>query len=36
LTHVEEWQPTAAQIEAQPEMEEERERPIFLLVAAQR
>ncbi|MFL6428584.1 MAG: class I SAM-dependent methyltransferase [Acidobacteriaceae bacterium] len=36
LTHVEEWQPTAEQIEMGPESAEDRERPIFLLVAAQR
>jgi ubiquinone/menaquinone biosynthesis C-methylase UbiE len=36
LTHVEEWQPTAEQIEMWPESAEDRERPIFLLVAAQR
>jgi hypothetical protein len=35
LTHVEEWQPTAAQIEMWPDSEENRERPIFLIVAAQ-
>ena len=34
LIHVEEWQPTEAQIEMWPGIEEDRERPIFLLVAA--
>lgn len=36
LTHVEEWQPTDRQIEQWPGIEEDRERPIFLIVAAQR
>jgi ubiquinone/menaquinone biosynthesis C-methylase UbiE len=36
LTHVEEWQPTEEQIEMWPDSEENRERPIFLIVAAQR
>ena len=36
ITHVEEWGPTARQIDAQPELAEERERPMFLLIAAQR
>ncbi|WP_437574636.1 class I SAM-dependent methyltransferase [Sorangium sp. So ce887] len=36
ISHVEEWGPTEAQIAAWPELAEERERPIFLLVAAQR
>jgi ubiquinone/menaquinone biosynthesis C-methylase UbiE len=36
LTHVEEWQPTAEQIEKGPDIAENRERPIFLLVAARR
>jgi ubiquinone/menaquinone biosynthesis C-methylase UbiE len=36
LTHVEEWQPTAEQIEKSPESVENCERPIFLLVAARR
>lgn len=36
LDHVEEWAPTESQIAAQPEMAEELERPIFLLVAARR
>ena len=36
LTHVEEWQPTTEQIEMWPEIAPDRERPIFLLVAAQR
>jgi ubiquinone/menaquinone biosynthesis C-methylase UbiE len=33
---VEEWGPTAKQIETRPELAEERERPMFLLVAARR
>ncbi|WP_438023465.1 class I SAM-dependent methyltransferase [Sorangium sp. So ce233] len=36
IAHVEEWGPTEAQIAARPELAEERERPMFLLVAAQR
>lgn len=36
LTHVEEWGPTAEQIAAQPELAVERERPMFLLVAARK
>lgn len=36
LTHVEEWGPTSAQIAAQPALAIERERPAFLLVAAQK
>ena len=36
ITHVEEWCPTDAQIAAKPELAQERERPMFLLVAAQR
>ncbi|WP_437965218.1 class I SAM-dependent methyltransferase [Sorangium sp. So ce260] len=36
VSHVEEWGPTEAQIAALPELAEERERPMFLLVAAQR
>jgi SAM-dependent methyltransferase len=36
LSRVEEWGPTAAQIEAQPDLAEVRERPPFLLVAARR
>ena len=36
IRHVEEWVPTDAQIQARPELAEERERPMFLLVAAQR
>jgi len=36
IRHVEEWCPTAAQIDARPEWAQERERPMFLLVAAQR
>jgi SAM-dependent methyltransferase len=36
LSHVEEWCPTEAQIRTRPELAEELERPMFLLVAAQR
>jgi len=36
LAHVEEWGPTDEQISAHPEWAQERERPMFLLVAAQR
>jgi hypothetical protein len=34
--HVEEFSPTAEQIAAKPELAEELERPMFLLVAARR
>ncbi len=36
ISHVEEWGPTDEQIAAKPELAEERERPMFLLVAARR
>lgn len=36
LTHLEEWGPTAEQIEARPDWAVERERPMFLLLAARR
>jgi hypothetical protein len=36
ISHVEEWGPTAEQISANPQWAQERERPMFLLVAAQR
>jgi SAM-dependent methyltransferase len=36
ICHVEEWAPAAHQIEARPELAEELERPMFLLVAARR
>lgn len=36
LDHVEEWAPTHEQTAAQPDWAEERERPMFLLVAASR
>ncbi|WP_339546849.1 class I SAM-dependent methyltransferase [Pseudomonas sp. RA_35y_Pfl2_P32] len=36
ITHVNEWGPTAAQVEAQPALAEERERPMMLLVAVER
>jgi SAM-dependent methyltransferase len=35
IRHVEEWGPTEAQVAARSELAEERERPTFLLVAAQ-
>lgn len=34
IAHVEEWSPSDAQIAADPSLAEERERPMFLLVAA--
>jgi ubiquinone/menaquinone biosynthesis C-methylase UbiE len=34
ISHVEEWGPTTAQIAAQPNLADERQRPPFLLVAA--
>ena len=36
IEHVEEFCPTAEQIAAKPELAEERERPMFLLIAARR
>ena len=36
LRHVEEWGPTAAQIEANPALAEEAERPMMVLISAQR
>ena len=36
ICHVEEWGPTAKQIDIRPELAEERERPMFLLVTARR
>jgi len=36
LTHVEEWGPSGAQIDARPELAQERDRPPFLLLAARR
>jgi ubiquinone/menaquinone biosynthesis C-methylase UbiE len=36
LAHVEEWGPTDEQIAARPALAEERQRPMFLLVAARR
>jgi SAM-dependent methyltransferase len=36
LAHLEEWGPTATQIAARPSLGEERERPMFLLIAARR
>ncbi len=34
--HLNEWGPTPAQVEAQPELAQERERPMMMLVAARR
>ncbi|MDH0293254.1 class I SAM-dependent methyltransferase [Pseudomonas sp. GD04087] len=36
LRHVEDWGPSAGQVQANPALAEERERPMLLLVAAQR
>lgn len=36
ITHVEEWGPTDAQAEKHPELLDERQRPTFLLVSAER
>jgi SAM-dependent methyltransferase len=36
IRHVEEWGPSEAQIATRPDLAEERERPMFLLIAAQR
>ncbi len=36
ISYIEEWSPTDEQIAAKPELAEERERPMFLLVAARR
>jgi SAM-dependent methyltransferase len=36
ISHVEEWGPSDAQIAAQPALADERQRPMFLLVAARR
>ena len=36
LNHIEEWRPTDEQIASRPELAEELERPMFLLMAAQR
>lgn len=36
VSHVEEWGPSEEQVAANPEWAQERERPMFLLVAAQR
>jgi len=36
IQHVNEWGPTDAEVEAQPALAEERERPMMLLVAVQR
>ena len=36
LSHVEEWGPTDEQVAARPSLAEERQRPMFLLIAARR
>ena len=36
LSRVEEWGPTAEQCESRPDLAEERERPLFLLIAARK
>jgi hypothetical protein len=36
IAHVEEWGPTDEQVAACPELAEERERPMMLLVSAHR
>jgi hypothetical protein len=36
LSHVEEWGPADAQLAAHPELAEERERPMFLIVSARK
>lgn len=36
ITHVQEWAPTAVQLAAQPALDEERDRPMMVLVAATR
>ncbi|MNW20804.1 hypothetical protein D3C71_2213710 [compost metagenome] len=36
IRHVEEWHPTPAQIDANPDLAEEMERPMILIVDAQR
>jgi SAM-dependent methyltransferase len=36
LCHIDEWRPTQAQIASRPELEDEQERPMFLLVSARR
>jgi SAM-dependent methyltransferase len=35
IAHLEEWTPTPAQVEARPDWAHERDRPMFLLIAAQ-
>ncbi len=36
ITRIDEWSPAAVQVAAKPELALERERPLFLLVAAKR
>lgn len=36
IRHVQEWAPTADQVERNPELGEEMERPMILIVSAQR
>ncbi len=35
IAHLEEWAPTLTQVEARPDLAEERQRPMFMLVGAQ-
>ncbi len=35
IAHLEEWAPTIAQVKARPDWAEERQRPMFMLIAAQ-
>ncbi len=36
LTHLEEWGPSDAQVEGDPSLAQERQRPTFMLFAAER
>ncbi|WP_174971895.1 hypothetical protein [Burkholderia lata] len=36
LTHLDEWGPTQARVDALPALDEERDRPMLALVAVQR
>jgi SAM-dependent methyltransferase len=35
IAHLEEWAPTPAEVEARPDWADERQRPMFMLIAAQ-
>jgi SAM-dependent methyltransferase len=35
IAHLEEWAPTAAEVEARPDWADERQRPMFMLIAAE-